>query len=73
MIDLTYRCIHDSSTMCPDRVGYVTDVDCIQMLVVTRPFHKYLKRKKTIGTAKMTLQTKQTKKNKTFLLNWNRT
>jgi len=38
----TYSCVHDACSMCSDGVCYVTDVDGVQMFVVTRPLHKYL-------------------------------
>ena len=41
----TYCGIHYSSSMCSDRVGYMTNVDCVQMLVVTGQLYKYLKKK----------------------------
>lgn len=34
--------IHDTRTMSTDRVGYMPDVDCVKMLVVTRPLNKNL-------------------------------
>ena len=46
----TYCGIHNPSAMCSDRVGYVTDVDCVQMLVVTGQLYKYLKEKKKCVT-----------------------
>jgi len=35
-------CVHDAGAMCADRVGDVSDVDCVQVLVVARTLHKDL-------------------------------
>ena len=34
--------VDDPRAVGPDRVGDVSDADCVQMLVVTGLFHKYL-------------------------------
>lgn len=37
-----YGCIHYSSAMSPDGIGYVTNVDGVEVFVVARLFHKDL-------------------------------
>lgn len=34
--------VHDACAVCAYRVGHVSYVDCVQVLVVTGPLHKYL-------------------------------
>ena len=42
---LTYSGVHNPSTMSPDGVGYVTNVDGVEVLVVGRTLNKDLVRK----------------------------
>ena len=43
---LTYSSVHNPSTMSPDGVGYVTNVDGVEVLVVGRALNKDLVRKR---------------------------
>ena len=45
MCSLTHSGVHNASTMSPDGVGYVTNVNGVEVLIVRRTFNKDLVRK----------------------------